>query len=188
MIWLGEKTVTTEFGSDHFVASELLAVISTAKSARLTGTERDNVQANAVLALRMSILSKRLGLSLRKFSLALSHSDLYKWFCGINRFYLPKVPGKSTVGELENSIPSSLTKEIEKCLLRATDSCQILDEPLDFSRSYFDCTCIRANIYYPTDWVLLRDSTRTLMKATARIHKIGLLIGCPTSHLCLSLR
>ena len=127
----------------------------------------------------MSILRKRLVLSLRKFSLALSHSDLYKWFCGINRFYLPKVPGKSTVGELENSIPPSLTEEIEKRLLRATGSCRVLDEPLDFSRCYFDCTCIRANIHYPIDWVLLRDSTRTLMKATARIRKIGLVHRMP---------
>jgi len=154
--------------------NKYISVFSTDKSARLTGTERDNVQANAVLALRLSILRKRLGLSLRKFSLSLSHSDLYKWFCGINRFYLPKVPGKSTVGELENSIPPSLTEEIEKGLLRAAESCQVLDEPLDFSRSYFDSTCIRANIHYPIDWVLLRDSTRTLMKATARIRKLGL--------------
>ena len=90
-----------------------------------------------MLALRMAILRKHLGLSLRKFSLALSHSDLYKWFCGINRFYLPKVPGKSAVGELENSIPPALTEGIKKCLLRAIqgESCQVLDEPLDFSRS-----------------------------------------------------
>jgi len=151
-------------------------VFGTDKSDRLTSTERDAVRANAVLALRMAILRKHLGLSLRKFSLALSHSDLYKWFCGINRFYLPKVPGKSTVGELENSIPSALTEDIEKRLLRAIqgESCQVLDEPLDFSRSYVDCTCICANIHYPIDWVLLRDSTRTLMKATARIRKLGL--------------
>jgi len=51
------------------------------------------------MALRMFVLRKRLNLSLRKFSLALSHSDPYKWFCCINRFALPKVPGKSTVGE-----------------------------------------------------------------------------------------
>ena len=151
-------------------------VFGTDKSARLTRTERDAVRASAVLALRMAILRKHLGLSLRKFSLALSHSDLYKWFCGINRFLIPKVPGKSTVGELENSIPSELTEDIEKRLLRAiqAESCQVLDEPLDFSRSYVDCTCIRANIHYPIDWVLLRDSTRTLMKATARIRKLGL--------------
>lgn len=151
-------------------------VFGTDKSARLTRIERDAVRASAVLALRMAILRKHLGLSLRKFSLALSHSDLYKWFCGINRFYLPKVPGKSTVGELENSIPPELTEDIGKRLLRAVqgESCQVLDEPLDFSRSYVDCTCIRANIHYPIDWVLLRDSTRTLMKATARIRKHGM--------------
>jgi len=145
---------------DVAAVNKYISVFGTDKSARLTGTERDNARANAVLALRMAILRKRLGLSLRKFSLALSHSDLYKWFCGINRFYLPRVPGKSTVGELENSIPPALTEEIERRLLRATE-------------------CIRANIHYPIDWVLLRDSTRTLMKATARIRKLGLLHRMP---------
>jgi hypothetical protein len=153
--------------------NKYISVFGTDKSARLTGAERDTVRAGAVLALRMSILRKHLVLSLRKFSLALSHSDLYKWFCGINRFCLPKVPGKSTVGDLENSIPPALIEDIEKRLLCAsqTGSCQILDEPLDFSQSYFDCTCISANIHYPIDWILLRDATRTLMKATARIRK-----------------
>ena len=164
---------------DAASVNKYISTFATDKSARLTAAERDNARANAVLALRMSILRKRLGLSLRKFSLALSHSDLYKWFCGINRFCIPKVPGKSTVGELENSIPPSLTEEIEKRLLQATVSDQVLDEPLDFSRSYVDCTCIRANIHYPIDWVLLRDSTRTLMKATARIRKCGLLHRMP---------
>jgi hypothetical protein len=159
--------------------NKYISVFGTDKSARLTPDERDAVRANAVLALRMSILRKRLGLSLRKFSLALSHSDLYKWFCGINRFCILKIPGKTKVGDLENSIPLSLTEEIERQLFRATRSSQVLDEPLDFSRSYVDCTCIRANIHYPTDWVLLRDSTLTLMKATARIRKYGLLHRMP---------
>jgi hypothetical protein len=159
---------------DTASANKYISVFGTGKSARLTSDERDNARADAVLALRMSILRKRLGLTLRKFSLALSHSDLYKWFCGINRFCIPKVPGKTKVGDLENSIPAILTEEIEKQLLRITASGQVLDEPLDFSRSYIDCTCIRANIHYPTDWVLLRDSTLTLMKATARIRKHGL--------------
>ena len=161
--------------------NKYISAFGTDRSARLTSDERDNARADAVLALRMSILRKRLGLSLRKFSLALSHSDLYKWFCGINRFCLPKIPGKTKVGELENSIPPALTEEIEKRLFHAisTEPCQVLDEPLDFSRSYIDCTCIRANIHYPIDWVLLRDSTLTLMKATARIRKYGLLHRMP---------
>jgi len=80
---------------------------------------------------------------------------------------------------LENSIPLILNEEIEKRLLQTTASCQVLDEPLDFSHCYVDCTCIRTNIHYPIDWVLLRDSTRTLMKATARIRKYGLLHRMP---------
>jgi len=159
---------------DAASVNKYISVFGTGKSSRLTSDERDNTRAEAVLALRMSILRKRLGLSLRKFSLALSHSDLYKWFCGINRFCLPKVPGKTKIGDLENYIPSVLIKQVENILLRAGSSEQILDEPLDFSCCYVDSTCIRANIHYPIDWVLLRDSTRTLMKATARIRKSGL--------------
>jgi hypothetical protein len=33
---------------------------------------------------------------------------------------------------------------------------------------------VEANIHYPVDWVLLRDATRTLMKATALIRRHGL--------------
>ena len=173
-----EEPVVAYFMDVAFV-NKYISVFATGKSVRLASQERDNARADAVLALRMSILRKRLGLSLRKFSLALSHSDLYKWFCGINRFYIPNIPGKTKVGNLENYIPEALIQEVEKRLLCAADSCQVLDEPLDFSRSYFDCTCIRVNIHYPTDWVLLRDSTLTMMKATTRIRKVGLVHRMP---------
>ena len=165
--------------------NKYISVFGTGKSANLTSNERGNVHANAVTALRMSILRKRLNLSLRKFSLALSHSDLYKWFCGINRFALPKVPGKSSVGELENSLPPELTEDVGRRLFQVVQdqASEVLYEPLDFSQCYFDCTCISANIHYPVDWLLLRDATRTLMKATARIRKAGLShrMGCEPS-------
>ena len=93
---------------DVAYVNKYISVWGTDKSPELTSNERLNVHANAVIALRMSILRKRLSLSLRKFSLALSHSDLYKWFGGINRFALPKVPSKSMVGELENSLAPEL--------------------------------------------------------------------------------
>ncbi|MHC4756912.1 MAG: hypothetical protein ACYTBP_17450 [Planctomycetota bacterium] len=161
---------------DVAYVNKFISVWGTGKSARLTRTERDAVRANAVLAFRMAILRKRLHLSLRKFSLALSHSDLYKWFCGINRFALPKVPGKSMIGELENAMSPELIEKVERRLFQALQSegSEILPEPLDFSKSYFDCTCISAAIHHPVDWLLLRDATRTLMKATARIRKVGL--------------
>jgi hypothetical protein len=39
---------------------------------------------------------------------------------------------------------------------------------------FLDSTCLKANIHFPTDWVLLRDAVRTLMKATLLIRKAGL--------------
>ena len=164
-----------EYLLDVAYVNKFISVWGTDKSANLTSSERFNVHTDAVMALRMSILRKRLNLPLRKFALALSHSDLYKWFCGINRFAVPKVPGKSTVGKLENSLPPDLLEEVERRLFHAVqdEASEILCEPLDFSQSYFDCTCISANIHHPVDWVLLRDATRTLMKAMARIRKVG---------------
>jgi hypothetical protein len=155
---------------------KMIAVFGTDKPVRLTAKEIMRAKDDAILALRASILRKRLKLSLRKFVLALSHSDLYKWFCRINRFLTPKVPGKSHLGDLENMLPVSVIKQLETRLLRsaADQTSKVLYEPVDFSQCYLDSTCIMANIHFPVDWLLLRDSTRTLMKATHRIRKLGL--------------
>ena len=76
---------------DVACVNKFISGFGTDQATRLTCGERETARINAVLACRMSILRKHLGLSLRKFSLALSHSDLYQWFCGINRFSLPKM-------------------------------------------------------------------------------------------------
>lgn len=170
-----EKTVMAYF-LDAALVNKMISVFGSGKPARLTTDEIIRVKENAILALRASILRKRLKLSLRKFALALSHSDLYKWFCRINRFFDPRVPGKSHLGDLENVLPVHVIKQLETLLLQsvADKSSDVLCEPVDFSQCYLDSTCIMANIHFPVDWLLLRDSTRTLMKATHRIRKLGL--------------
>lgn len=175
------ETPVIQYFLDAARVNKYISVFGTGKSARLTSQEHDNVYSNAVFALRGSILRKHLGLSLRKFALTLCHSEVYQWFCGINRFETPRVPGKSTIGELENSIPPELIRQLEAQLFNAlqSETSQLLTEPLDFTQCYFDCTCIDANIHYPIDWVLLRDATRTLIKAVKRIRKAGLLHRMP---------
>jgi len=170
-----EKTVI-EYFLDAAQVNKTIAVFGTDKPARLTTNEIIRVKDNAILALRASVLRKRLGLSLRKFALALSHSDLYKWFCCINRFFDPTVPGKSHLGDLENMLPVHVIKQLETLLLLSTadESSEVLYEPIDFSQCYLDSTCIMANIHFPVDWLLLRDSTRTMMKAVNRIRELGL--------------
>ena len=172
----GIEKIVMEYFLDVAQANKVIEVFGTDKPTRLTDNEIIRVKDNAILALRASILRKRLRLSLRKFALALSHSDLYKWFCRINRFFDPKVPGKSHLGDLENMLPVHVIKQLETLLLRsATDeSSEVLYEPIDFSQCYLDSTCIMANIHFPVDWLLLRDSTRTMMKAVNRIRKLEL--------------
>ncbi len=45
--------------------------------------------------------------------------------------------------------------------------------------AWIDSTCLKANIHFPIDWVLLRDAVRTLVKAILVIRKHGLKIRMP---------
>ncbi len=47
-------------------------------------------------------------------------------------------------------------------------------EAINIVDFYIDITCVKANIHFPVDWVLLRDATRTLINATAIIRTHGL--------------
>ncbi len=45
---------------------------------------------------------------------------------------------------------------------------------LRIDQIFADSTCVKANIHFPVDWVLLRDATRTLVGAIVQIRKQGL--------------
>jgi len=49
-----------------------------------------------------------------------------------------------------------------------------LKEPVDLEEYFVDTTALKANVHFPVDWVLLRDATRTLMKAVTLIRREGL--------------
>jgi hypothetical protein len=172
----GMEETFIKYSLDVACVNKAISLFGTCKSPRLTAKEIEAVRENAIFALRASILRKHLRLPLRRFVLALSHSDLYKWFCRINRFSTPTVPGKSTINDYENMMPAELTKELDAQLQKSvqSDTCSILDEPVDFSQCYLDSTCIQANIHFPVDWVLLRDAVRTMMLAVKRIRNLDL--------------
>lgn len=172
----GLEKIVIDYFFDKARTDKAIAVAGTGKSACLTQKETERAYENAIFALRSSILRKKLKLSLRRFASFLAHSDLYKWFCGINRFFTPRVPGKTRIGDLENMLPIEIIKKLDTLLLQSVSkpSTEILDEPIDFSQCYMDTTCIMANIHFPVDWLLLKDSTRTMMKAVQRIRKLGL--------------
>ena len=148
----------------------------------LTTKEQENAQKLSSLALRCNIVRTLTGESYRRFACHLAESQLLQWFCGLGRLDAIHIPGKSALQEYSEWIPEPDMRQVVDRLLTA--STQInpsqkepdldLAEPLDVEAYFLDTTCVKLNIHFPVDWVLLRDATRTLMKATILIRERGL--------------
>ena len=140
---------------------------------------------HARCALRVNIIRVLTNTSLRRISVQLADSALARWFCGVNEFGLVKAPSKSTVDRYEDWLDAPaievLIKEILQAAAEPGPEPLGLREPVDLSEAWLDGTCLKANIHYPVDWVLLRDVSRTLMKATLLIRKRGLKNRMPQS-------
>ncbi len=49
-----------------------------------------------------------------------------------------------------------------------------LENELDTAGVFVDSTCLKANMHFPVDWVLLRDGVRTLVKSIVVIRRHGI--------------
>lgn len=112
--------------------------------------------------------------SARELSRRLADSQLQQWFCRLGDFGEVKTPSKSEVDRLTRQVSLEEIEALGNRLLQAVGNEQLaleleLEQALELSEVWFDATCVKANIHYPTDWVLLSDATRTLMKAVDRI-------------------
>jgi hypothetical protein len=67
---------------------------------------------------------------------------------------------------------------IRECLADLTDADKAQEAgicyPISCKNTFTDSTCIKANIYFPVDWVLLRDAARSLILAIKTIRNHGL--------------
>jgi hypothetical protein len=125
-------------------------------------------------ALRCSIARHLTGESYRQFSIRLADSQLFQWFTHINAFNRVKGVSKSALERYEKAFNSEwLGEQIKGWLsgLSDEDSAAGLNAPLDFDVLLTDSSCIKANIHFPVDWVLLRDAARTLLLAIRCIRK-----------------
>lgn len=143
--------------------------------------ERGRVQEHAVRALRCNVVRDLSGESVRGLSVRLADSELLQWFCRIDRVDEVRVPSKSTLDRYEKLVPEKRVRELVDRLNRVAASIGNegepklgLKKPLSVDALFLDTSCVKANIHYPVDWVLLRDATRTLIKAVSRIRERGL--------------
>ncbi len=147
----------------------------------ISAKERGNVQKHAVKALRCNVVRELTGESNRGLSVRLADSELLQWFCRIDRVDVVRVPSKSALDRYEKLVPETVVRKLVDQLNGVAastgeegQSTIELEKPLDIDALFLDTSCVKANIHFPVDWVLLRDATRTLMKAVTIIRKHGM--------------
>lgn len=143
----------------------------------VTAGEQIRFQQRSRRALRCTILRTLLQEDYRGFSCQLAGNPLYQWFCGVDGLEAVQVPSKSELHRFAHWLPAQAMREIlDGLLVRAIRDAGKLEltEALDLEEYFLDSTCLKANVHFPTDWVLLRDGVRTLMKATQLIRTAGL--------------
>ena len=146
-----------------------------------SGKRQVRFQEHSVKALRCTIARTLLGESFRDFAARLADSPLLQWFCQVGRLEGVKVPAKSTLQRYANWLPEEEMRQVINGLLRKAGAAlengkQVLEleEPLDLSAMFLDTTCVKANIHFPVDWVLLRDGIKSLMQSVELIRAHGL--------------
>lgn len=131
-------------------------------------------------ALRYNILIALTGYSYRKLAIRMPDSHLFQWFTRAAQIDAVRPASKSTIERFEKMIPSKAVTQLVTDLNRAVaekESCQTLlyrEAALKMDKVFADTSCVETNIHFPVDWVLLRDATRTLIKAIIIIRKHGL--------------
>jgi hypothetical protein len=147
-------------------------------SGQPSARQQQNFQMRSRRALRCTILRTLLQEDFRGFSCQLAGNPLYQWFCLFDALDQVRVPSKSELQRFAHWLedPQQMRSVLNKLLhagLHQAAQLQ-LEEPLDLEEYFLDTTCLKANVHFPVDWVLLRDATRTLMKAVKLIRREGL--------------
>ena len=142
-----------------------------------TALEQLKFQQRSRRALRCTILRTLLQEDYRGFSCQLAGNPLYQWFCLVDALDQVRVPSKSEGQRFAHWLSAEPMRELIDGLLQGAIQRPRklgLKEALDLEAYFLDSTCLKANLHFPTDWVLLRDGVRTLMKATRLIRQAGL--------------
>ena len=170
-------TLLDQGGVERDFVQRALARWKRAASGEPTAHQQTQFQQRSRRALRCTVLRTLLQEDYRGFSCQLAGNPLYQGFCRVDALDQVRVPSKSEVQRFASWLPAEEMRAlIDGLLKKAVDQPKQLGlaEALDLEAYFLDSTCLKANIHFPTDWVLLRDGVRTLMKATLLIRKAGL--------------
>ena len=154
---------------------------------QLTDRRRASIQQIAKRSLRCAIARILSNESHRQFTCHLAESPLLQWFCGCDSLSVIRVPSKSTLQRMESEVPTELITRLNALLLTRAgavdqDERSVIgvEVPVDLSMVWIDATCAQLDIHYPADWTLLRDGTRSIMRAIQVIRAHGLKLRMPS--------
>jgi hypothetical protein len=170
---------------DHFLTAtgiehRMLVAHLKATTESHPGNHRQKSYKTLRQALRYSILLALTGLSHRDLSHRVADSAIFQWFTHTSEIDGVRPSSKSSIERFEKLFSSEeICKLIDACNTAVADPVgaqELLysDMPLKFDEIFADTTCVKSNIHFPVDWVLLRDATRTLIQAIQRIRSQGL--------------
>jgi hypothetical protein len=165
LIHSGLETQLIERDLQHWAAQRPDGVTPKAQITRQTHSRR---------ALRCNLSRILLQEDYRGFAARLADSPLLQHFCTLSRVDGIQVPSKSTLQRYDQWWPEAQVRELTCQLLGnafTAPEALALPEPVDLETAFLDTTCLAVNIHYPVDWVLLRDATRTLIKAITLIRE-----------------
>jgi IS5 family transposase len=144
---------------------------------RVSARAQQNRQLHCRRALRCNIARHLLAEDYRRFAAHTADSPLLQYFCGLSEVDGVQVPSKSTLQRYDQWWPEpQVRRAIQQLLTQGASAPEQLHLPqaVDLESAFLDTTCLTANIHYPVDWVLLRDATRTLIRAVQLIRDQGL--------------
>jgi hypothetical protein len=157
-------------------------------SEKLNRQWMNRLQKMARKALRCNIARKLVGGSFRQFSDRLADSALLQWFCLIDQLVVIRSPTKSTLDRFDKIVPDSIIQQVtDRATVKAMepgvsseDQPLGLAQPITIDQTFIDTSCIKANIHFPVDWVLLRDVVLRLIGIIVVIRKHGLIHRMPS--------
>jgi len=133
---------------------------------------------HALLAYRCTMAGILFGRSYREMSITLAESPLLQKFCHIARIGgVLKVPTKSTLQRYATTCSEEFIRgqvaQLNNIAFGESNSLNF-DNPINSEDVFVDATCLKANIHFPVDWVLMKDCMHTILESILVIRKHGL--------------
>lgn len=163
-------------GVDLDFAEQYVNMFSEGDIKKLTTKQIKKYSKYGITALRCMIVKNLTGLGFRELSVRLAESSLLQWFCNLENLDVVKVPSKSQLQRYSLCVREDYLRKLIESLrekISLPENILNLKSPFNCENIYLDATCLKANIHFPVDWLLLRDGMISLLKSILVIRRHG---------------